>query len=347
MQKKRLGKTGLKVSEVGFGGIPITRVDLSEGADIIRHCFDLGVNFFDTARFYGDSESKVGAALEPVRDKVVVATKTMARDAEEANKQLEESLNALKTNYIDLYQAHNISTREDLEQVMGPGGAYETFRVAKENGRVNHIGVTSHNQDIALEACRTGLFETLQFPFNFVEHDPAERLFKAALEIDMGIIAMKPLGGGHLDRADLCFGFLQGYGQVVPIAGIQSKEEIEEIISLYRSPRPLSDKDWKEIEKIRKELGDNFCHRCGYCMPCKEGILIPRVLLFKSQMKRFPRDMVMGLAEGPMKTAEGCVECGECEEKCPYGLKIPELIREYRGLFVDFVKQEPAPAETG
>ena len=339
MKKKQLGRTGLIVSEIGFGGIPITRVEVLEGVDIIRHCFELGVNFFDTARVYGDSELKIGTALEPVRDKVVVATKTMARDAAGVNEQLEDSLRDLKTDHIDLYQAHNIATKEDLDRVMGPGGAYEAFRLAKEQGRINHIGVTSHSPDIALEACKTGLFETLQFPFNFVEHDPADKLFKVAQEMGMGIIGMKPLGGGQLDRADLCFGFLQGHGQVVPIAGIQSKEEIEEIVSLYRSPRPLSREDWKEIEKIRQELGDSFCHRCGYCMPCEQGVIIPRILLFRSQMKRFPRAMVVSLAEAPMETAEKCVECGECEDKCPYGLKIPELIKEYRGLFLDFMKQ--------
>jgi len=346
MKKKQLGRTGLMVSEIGFGGIPITRVKVPEGVDIIRHCFELGVNFFDTARVYGDSELKIGAALEPVRDKVVVATKTMSRDAAGVNEQLEDSLKDLKTDHIDLYQGHNIATKEDLDRVMGPGGAYEAFRLAKEQGRINHIGVTSHNPDIALEACKTGLFETLQFPFNFVEHDPADKLFKVAQEMGMGIIGMKPLGGGQLDRADLCFGFLQGHGQVVPIAGIQSKEEIEEIVSLYRSPRPLSREDWKAIEKIRQELGDSFCHRCGYCMPCEQGVIIPRILLFRSQMKRFPRAMVESLAEAPMETAEKCVECGECEEKCPYDLKIPERIKEYRELFLDFMKEGRSSGET-
>lgn len=338
MRKKQLGRTGLIVSEIGFGGIPITRVDLPEAVDIIRHCFELGLTFFDTARFYGDSELKVGAALEPVRDKVVVATKTMARDAAGVTDQLEESLTDLKTDHIDLYQAHNISIKEDLDQVLGAGGAYEALRRAKEQGRIGHIGFSSHNPDIALKACKTGLFETLQFPFNFVEHDPADELFRVAEEMEMGIIGMKPLGGGLLERADLCFRFLQPHGQVVPIAGIQSKEEIEEIVSLYCSARSLSDEDWKEIEKIREELGDSFCHRCGYCMPCEQGVLIPRVLLFKSQMKRFPRAMVVSLAEEPMKTAEECAECGECEEKCPYGLSVPELIKEYRDLFRDFVR---------
>ncbi len=344
MRRRQLGKTGLEVSEIGVGGIPITRPDLSEAVEIIRYSFELGVTFFDTARFYGDSESKFGAALEPIREDIVLATKTMARDAAGVSVQLEESLKNLKTDFVDIYQAHNISTRDDLDQILGPGGAYEAFQQAREQGRINHIGFSSHNPEIALKACQTGLFETLQFPFNFVEHDAAGGLFRVAGEMEMGIIGMKPLGGGLLGRSELCFGFLQGYDQVVPIPGIQSKAEIDEIVSLYRLRRSLSDKDWQEIEEIRRELGDNFCRRCGYCLPCEQGVLIPYVLLFKAQMKRFPRAMVIGLAEKSMQSAEECIECGECSEKCPYGLSVPELIKEYRGLFTDFLRQDRPPA---
>jgi predicted aldo/keto reductase-like oxidoreductase len=339
MRKKRLGRTAMVVSEVGFGGIPITRTAMAAAVDIIRHCFKLGVTFFDTARLYGDSEEKLGAALVPHRQHVFLATKTMARDSDGAAADIQKSLSKLRTDRIDLYQTHSVSKLDDLERILAPGGAYKALLQAKQEGFIGHIGLSSHNPEVALKACKTNLFETLQFPFNFVEHDPANELFKVAEQQGMGLIGMKPMGGGLLNRPDLCFRFLQRFDSVVPIAGIQSEAEIDEIAELYRSPKPLSEGDWKEIETIRNELGEKFCHRCGYCMPCEQGVLIPQVLLFKPQTKRFPPEMVFRLADKPMKSAEECIECGECRKKCPYGLPVPELLIEYRGLFNDFIRK--------
>lgn len=339
MRKIRLGRTGFLVSALGFGGIPITRADFNEAVRLVKYCFDQGITFFDTAYLYGDSEPKIGSALEDVRNQVTLATKTLIRDAIGAMRQIEKSLERLRTDYIDLYQIHNISNHEALDKVLAPGGAYQALAQAKDEGKIKHIGFSSHNLDIAVKACKTGLFATVQIPFNFIERDPTEKLFHVACEQGMGIIAMKPLGGGLLNRADLCFGFLQQYEDVMPIPGVESRRQVDENLQYYREPRPLSKQDWDEIEKVREEVGIRFCHRCGYCQPCPEGVEIWRVLLFKSQTKRFPPEMAIKMSKEPMKTAENCAQCGECEDKCPYGLPVPDLISETLEYYREFCKQ--------
>ena len=340
MKSVRLGKTGLLVSEVGFGGIPIIPISFDEGISVIRHCFEQGITFFDTANMYGDSEKKIGHALESVRDNVVLATKTMKRDSEGAAKHIMHSLENLKTDNIDLYQFHNIGNEEELDKILAPGGAYEAVDRARSEGKINFIGFSSHDIETAIKACRTGFFSTIQFPFNFIEHDPADELFKFARELDMGIIAMKPLGGGLLDRADLCFRFLQQYPYVVPIPGISSQKEANEIVDLYISPRPLSEADHKQIERLRSELGTKFCHRCGYCIPCEQEVDIPGVMSFRSFVaRRLSTSVVINMVKKGMESVENCNECGECLERCPYRLPIPDLLKENVALFRDYIRQ--------
>jgi hypothetical protein len=323
-----LGRSGLKVSEVGCGCIPIMRVGMEEAKAVIRRCFQLGIRFFDTAHVYSDSEEKMGSALESVRDEVVLATKVWAKDAAGAAKELAMSFDRLKTKRIDLIQCHNVSNQPDLDRVMGPGGAYEVLAQAKAEGKVRAVGLSSHNPDIAAKAIRTGKFATLQFPFNFIEDDPQEKVFPVAREWGVGLIAMKPLGGGLLDRADLCFRFLQQFADVVPIPGIQAVEEINEIIGHYQERRPLGQGDREQMQRIRSELGGRFCHRCEYCMPCEQGVQIPKVLLIKSQVRRFSPKQLAFMAKEAVASVEQCADCGECVEKCPYHLPVPDMLKE-------------------
>jgi predicted aldo/keto reductase-like oxidoreductase len=288
---------------------------------------------------YGDSEKKIGMALESVRGQVVIATKTLERSAEGAAKHIAFSLDNLKTDYIDLYQLHSISKEDDWDAIVAPGGALEAVNQAVAEGKIKHIGFSSHDIALAIKICRTGLFATIQIPFNFIENDPADELFPVAQEMDMGIIAMKPLGGGLLGRADLCFKFLQQYPFVLPDPGIKSADEANEIIALYDSPRALTAEDNQEIEKIRSELGTRFCHRCGYCMPCEQGVEIPGVMSFRSISQRLSPAMTIAFNKDAMETVDSCTECGECLEKCPYNLEIPELIREHQTLFNSYINQ--------
>jgi len=339
MKKVRLGRTGLMVSEVGFGGIPIINLSMEEGIFLLRHCFERGITFFDTANMYGDSEKKIGAALESVRDQVVLATKTLKRDAEGAEKHVDQSLEALKTRVIDVYQLHQVANQETLDQVLAPGGAYEALDKARSGGRIRFIGLSSHDTRTAIEACRTDRFDTLQIPFNFIEQDASRELFRVAEEMDTAVIGMKPLAGGVLERADLCFGFLQQYPKVVPIPGMRARDEVDEIVQLYRTPQAITDQQRREIEQIRSELGTRFCRRCEYCMPCQQGIHIPTALGIRAFVKRLPPLATIAMADENMKKAETCIECGECVEKCPYALPIPDLLKENLALYRAYVKE--------
>ena len=329
MKKIRLGKTGLMVSELGFGGIPIMQLEANDASEMVRYCFDRGVNFFDTANMYMDSEGKIGQALESVRDQVVIATKTLERSKEKAAEHIANSLEQLRTDYIDLFQLHNLSEESELETVLAPDGAMAAATEAKSKGQIHHIGFSAHNKDTALKVVQTGLFETIQFPFNFLETQALEALHPAALEKDMGIIAMKPLGGGMLERADLCFKFLQQHPHVIPIPGVSNKAEFDQIMALYETPQPLTDQDRQNMQSIRQQLGDAFCRRCGYCLPCPQGVMIREAQMFPAIMNRLAPSQAMLFMKETIATVDECIECGDCEEKCPYNLPIIEMLRRH------------------
>jgi predicted aldo/keto reductase-like oxidoreductase len=332
MQTVRLGKTGLKVSRVGMGGIPIVRPPEDEAIRVIRRALDLGITFIDTAWRYGVSEERIGKGIAGRRDQVILATKTHTRGKGDKAKasaleQLEQSLKHLNTGYIDLWQFHGVNTLEEYEQILSLNGAMEAAREALQTGKIRHIGISSHSLDVALEAVRSGLFEAVQFPFNFVNHDPADELVPLAREHDVGFIAMKPLAGGQLRKANLAIKYLLQFDNVVPDPGIQKIEEIEEIVDIVNSGSwELAEQEWQEIEDIRVRLGRRFCQWCRYCMPCPQGVDIPPLMNARC-VDHYGANFVSRVAEA-VKSAENCVQCGEGEEKCPYQLPIREMIVE-------------------
>lgn len=329
MKSVRLGKTGLHVSKVGFGGIPIQRLTEPQAIRVVQRCLELGVTFLDTATGYTTSEERIGKALAGRREGLVIATKTPARDRATALEHLELSLKRLSVDYIDLWQLHNVSTFEAYEQVLGPGGALEAAQQALEAGQVRHVGITSHSMDVALAAVPSGHFETVQFPFNFVSHEPAQKLVPLAREHDVGFIAMKPMGGGILSDARLCIKFLLQFDGVVPDPGIQRLEEIEEIAAIVAGPWELTPQDWSAIEQIRAEMDTRFCRRCGYCEPCPQGVRISTVMNMQSFWQRIPAErLATGWMAEAVSGAGECIECGECEDKCPYNLPIRDMIAE-------------------
>ncbi len=336
MKMTQLGKTGLRVSRVGFGGIPIQRLSEGEAIRVVERCLDLGVTFLDTANGYSTSEERIGKAIRGRRQEVVLATKTGARDRATAEKHLELSLRRLGVDMIDIWQFHNVSTDEEYEQVLGPGGAMEAARRALEAGKVGHIGLSSHSLDLALKAVPSGLFETIQFPFNFVTCEPADALVPLAVQHQVGFIAMKPLGGGLLSDANLCIKYLLQFECVVPDPGIEKVEEIEEIAGILAGPWELTPEEWQEIERIRTEVGVRFCRRCGYCEPCAQGVRISVVMNLRNLCMRLPVERLRGgwAAEAAL-SAEECIECGECEAKCPYQLPIREMIIENIAYYED------------
>ena len=334
MKYRILGKTGLEVSAIGFGGIPVQRISKEEAIKVIERAEELGINFIDTARGYGISETFIGEALEGRREKWIIASKTMARDKEAMKKDIDISLNNLKTDYIDLYQLHNVRTMEDYEKVLSENGAYAALEEAKVAGKVKHIGITSHSLDMLKIAVESGKFESIMYPYNIVETQAYE-VFKRANELNIGVIAMKPMAGGALTDGTIAMKFiLENKSITTAIPGMASIKEVEENSEVGSRFVPLTSEEKEKALKDASELGDEFCRRCGYCAPCCKGIDIPSMFVISGYKERY--DLASWAEEryGAMKnTAKDCIECGACEERCPYNLPIRKMLKEVRKTF--------------
>ena len=323
MDRMRLGKTNLEVNKNGFGALPIQRRNMEDSIEILRTAYDAGIDFYDTAHFYTDSEEKIGNALGDVREDIYLASKSGAETVEEFWSDLETSLKSMKTDYLDLYQFHNISfcPKEDDE-------LYQAMLEAKDKGMINHIGITTHKITFAHEAIESGLYETLQYPFSYLSGAEELELVKKCEEHDVGFIAMKAMGGGLIKNSRASFAYINQFDNVLPIWGIQKMEELNEFLS-YDENTILTDDLKADIEKDKEELGENFCRGCGYCMPCPEGINISLCARMSLWIRRFPTEPHL-TPEWQQKMAdiENCIECYACVDNCPYELDIPELLKE-------------------
>ena len=328
MIKRRLGKTNLDVSVIGFGGIPIQRVNQAEAHRILTRASELGSNFIDSARGYTISEECIGHAIQGHRDKWILATKSMAGDYETMKRDIQISLDNFKTDYIDLYQFHFVKDQEKYDQIMGENGAYKALEEAKEEGRIGHIGITSHSVDILEMAVETGKFDTIQFPYNIIERQ-GEKLFERAKELDIGVIIMKPIGGGAISNGELSIKFiLQNEHITTIIPGMEKMGEVEKNMPLGAQVNPLSEEESNEVEYLRENLGMEFCRRCGYCMPCVEGINIPAVFIFEGYLTRYELEhWAHDRYDALPKKPDDCVMCGACELKCPYDLPIRKMLQ--------------------
>ncbi len=328
MQYITLGKTELKISRLGFGGIPIQKIDAGGTRALFLQMKDAGINFIDTARGYTVSESYIGQALEGIREHFVLATKSMSRDKDGMAKDIETSLKNLRTDYIDLYQIHNPNMAQ-LEQAIGEGGALEALLDAKAAGKIGHIGVTAHSTEVFEKALTLDFVETIMFPYNIVETQ-GEELMRRCTEKNIGFIAMKPLAGGALDNATLAMRFILNNPDVtVVIPGMADEKEIEENTAAASNLSPLTDEENAQIEKIRNTLGTEFCRRCNYCAPCTVGINISAVFLFDGYLTRYGLgDWATERYNAMGKKASDCIGCGVCEERCPYNLPIREMLKK-------------------
>ncbi|MEW5821115.1 MAG: aldo/keto reductase [Cyanobacteriota bacterium] len=335
MKKYRLGKTNLFVSEIGFGGIPISRVSHEKAIKTIRRAIDLGINFIDTANGYVDSEEKIGMAIKNVykREDLIIATKSTRRTKKELLDHIHNSLKLLQTDYIDLFQIHQVSKDDDIIRVFKEDGAYDTVLEAQKNGKIRHIGITSHRLEAAIQLVKTNKFETIQFPGNFVECNSFEMLFPEAQKRDIGCIIMKPLGGGELNNARLCFRYLQQYPEYIPIPGISEIEEIEEIVNLYENKEPITQEDLDKIEIIKKEVGHNFCRRCAYCEPCPADVKIFAAMAIPRLMRNYGNKYSAEWFLEGIKSVDKCVRCGLCEQRCPYSLPIRDTIQKNKEFY--------------
>lgn len=329
MRTVRLGKTGLMVSKIGMGGIPLQRPNEDDAVTLVNRALDLGINWIDTAVGYGNSEKRIGKALAASnrRKKVILTTKTWGKDKSTAQEHLALSMERLQTDYIDIWQLHNISSAETYAQVTGTGGALEAAQDALQTGKIRHIGLSSHNLDIAIEAVKSGIFSVIQFPFNYITREPADELIPLAEAHDVGFIGMKPFAGGMLRNAILSIKYVLQFDWVAPDPGIEKVKELEEIVAIVESENwELTPREQQEIDTRRAELGTQFCRQCGYCQPCPEDISISMVMITQAMWKLWPRETFFEWMGGVMDKARNCVQCGECEEKCPYQLPIREMM---------------------
>jgi aryl-alcohol dehydrogenase-like predicted oxidoreductase len=334
MDKIRLGRTNLMVSRSGFGALPIQRISFEETKVILRKAYENGINFFDTARMYTDSEEKIGYALSNVRSNVIIATKSQAKDKKTLFQHLETSLKNLKTDYVDILQLHN---PKDLPNPEDSESLYAGLLEAKQKGMIRFIGLTNHNIKTAIQAASSNLYDTIQFPLNSLSSDEDLKLIALCKEKGLGLIAMKALSGGLITKAATTFSFLRQFDNVVPIWGIQKLSELEEFIAMEQNPPVLDEAMWKIIQQDRVELAGSFCRGCGYCMPCPAGIEIPVQARISLLLGRAPYQpfMTENFRE-KMDLINQCVECGHCKDNCPYELDTPNLLKRELKKYYEF-----------
>ena len=325
MNTVTLGRTGISVAQNQFGALPIQRISKDEAVALVHRAYDGGMRFFDTARAYSDSEEKLGVAFEGMRDKVYIASKTMAKTPGEFWKQLDTSLANLHTDYLDIYQFHCV------DQVWAPGdgsGMYECMLQAKEQGKIRHIGVTAHKLEVAFDLVNSGLYETLQYPFSYLASEREHELVALCKQKDVGFLAMKGLAGGLITRSDAAMAYIAQFDNVLPIWGIQRESELDEWLSYFKDTPQMTPELQAFVVKEREQLAGNFCRGCGYCLPCTADIMINQCTRMSLMLRRAPsKAWLTPQMQAEMAKVRDCTECGVCMTRCPYGLDIPNLLK--------------------
>ena len=341
IQKLRLGRTGLVVSKLGLGGIQLTKISTDQAIQVITTGLNLGVTFLETARGYGDSEEKIGKAIKGRRDKVVIATKAGAKSAKEIQQRIEESLKALDTDYVDLYQYHGCDTKEAYENITKTGSVLEGMLKSKEQGKIKAVGFSSHQLELALEIIDDDVFDSAQLPISFMNVENHQKgLFEKAKQRDIGLIAMKPFGGGRLSNAKLCMAYQLSLDNVAATVGVETCQQVRELVELTENPPVLTESDRDEMERIRKELGTRFCRACNYCQPCPQDIKIYQVLWLPVYINQLTIDKVLTKETIELvRYAANCNECRECEKRCPFDLKIVDGLKYSRDFMENLISE--------
>lgn len=335
--ERRLGRTEIEVFPLGFGGIPIQRISMREAVEVVRRAIEVGINFIDTARAYTDSEKKIGIAIEGIDKRLYLASKTKADKKKEALDDVDKSLTKLGVGTIDLFQLHNVSDDETLDRRLGKDGALAGLKQAQNEGKIKYIGITGHRNETLVKAIKIGIFDTVLFCYNFIETECETELIETARELDIGMIAMKPLAGGRLRNTKVALKYLLNQEGVVPIPGMETVDEVNENVGIAKGSWELTPEEKNTQEKLKEELGTVFCRRCGYCQPCPEEVLIPMVLRAESFINRMnPKELKEGRFRKALLSVGNCVACGECIERCPYDLPIPELIEKTKRIIDDY-----------
>jgi len=340
MKYRILGKTGLQVSQLGFGGIPIIPLSFPQADSCIRKALELGINFIDTARAYKDSEEKIGKTLKALgmeREKIILATKAIPKSPESVLQSLEESLKLLQVDYIDLFQLHNVGNQEKLDTSLK---IVDALAQARDQGKIRHIGASVHGVEWVNAVIRSGVFETIMLALNFIVREPVDLVLPLAREYQVGVLAMKPMAGGEIADYRLAFKFFLELEDVIPVVGIKTPREIEEVVKIVEQDSLPTEAEIREMDRIRHETGDMFCRRCNYCMPCPHGVDIVTINIFPSVIKRYPWQQMLdsGMGES-LKSFEKCRDCGECEQKCPFELSIRQMMRKSFDEYLSLIQQ--------
>jgi predicted aldo/keto reductase-like oxidoreductase len=329
MEKLILSRTGLAVTRVGFGGIPIQRLPEEEAVAVVKGCLDLGVNFLESGRAYTISERCIGRAISGRRDGLILASKTARRGKEKAAADLKLSLEELGVDYIDLYQLHNVSDMETYDRVTGPGGALAALQEARESGIIGHIGISCHTMEPAKRAVTSGFFETVQYGLNFIVTSAAQELLPLCREHGVDFITMKPMGGGALEYPVVAIKYLMQFPDIAILLGVENVAQMEEVVRIIAGPREMNKEEKRRMAELTRELGSKFCRRCDYCQPCTEGISISSVMSMRTFWKRLPDDQFFsGWIAEAIEKGFSCSHCGDCEERCPYHLPIQDIMAE-------------------
>ncbi|MCL1982240.1 MAG: aldo/keto reductase [Clostridiales bacterium] len=345
MDKMRFGKTGLLVSKIAFGGIPLQRLGTAEAVELVRGAINLGVNFFDTANGYSTSEERIGLAIKGYqRSSLVLSSKSLARDKKTFLRHVDQSLKQLGTDYIDLYHLHNVSSAGVCDVVFGEDGAFEGLAEAVNAGKVRFAAFSSHSVPLSIRIMREGKFAAVQLPFNYVDDEAGKEAIPLAKSLGLGFIAMKPFGGGLLSDANLSIKYLSQFDSIVPDPGIEKLSELEEIIRIAESGERFAAADAAAVEKAKAEFSGSWCHRCDYCQPCPHNIGISTALPIESLIKRIPYPQVVELAGKSMEAARSCAGCRACVDRCPYRLDVPVLLKEKLRLWDRYVSENTSLA---
>ncbi len=339
MKCKSLGGTGIKVSSLGFGALQFSRLPHPEAINLVRAAYGAGINFFDTAHLYPHSEDILGKAIKGIRGKLIISSKSTASDKKIFLEEFDQTLKKLDTDYIDIFMCHDTSDFNKFDRLV-QNGVIETLIKEKQKGKVKHIGFSCHTPEVIEKFYEINDFEVIMIPINFVSTEfTSDEVYGKLMDNNIGIFGMKPLGGGRIDAVELSLKYIKRYKQVIPVIGMEKLEELEQNISYMESTQPLTPKDWENIRGIKSKLGDRFCRDCGYCLPCPQGIDIPKINFIKVYYDQFPFGEFKNAERSEaVKKVDDCIECGECEEKCPYSLNIIEMIRENRDFYLDKIR---------
>lgn len=326
MEKTRLGRTGICVHKNGFGALPIQRISEAEACSLLQRAFEGGINFYDTARAYSDSERKLGLALADRRDDIVLASKTASTTPEEFWADLNASLFHLKIHKIDIYQFHNPA----FCPMPGDGsGLYEAMLEARAQGKIRWIGLTNHRLHVARQAVESGLYDTLQFPFSYLAGKQELELLRMCEAANVGFIAMKALGGGMISDAATAYSFMLQHKNALPIWGIQRQGELDAFLEFQKNPPAMNAARQERIREDRAALGKEFCRSCGYCMPCPKGIEISNCARMALLLRRSPpAGWLTEEWQKKMEKTKECMHCNLCVSRCPYELSIPTLLEK-------------------